>query len=137
MKPENLEGSCLCGGCRYLITAEARHFFQCHCVQCRKMTSSAFAANIITAPAEIEWITGEEKLTRFEYPGRAFIQVFCCVCGSGLPFIDETADLLFVPAGTLDSSPVIQPESNIFWGERAEWYEHGIRAPAQETFDDT
>lgn len=136
MKLENLKGSCLCGQCTYSIAADPHHFFQCHCVQCRKMTGSAFAANIIAAPTEIHWLSGADKLTRYDYPGRVFTQVFCSICGSGLPFIDEPGEMLFVPAGTLDNAPTIQPEANIFWGERAQWYEHGVRAPRQETFDE-
>ena len=137
MTKETLEGSCLCGKCSYTITAETVHFFHCHCVQCRKTTASAYAANIIAEPTEIEWSSGESLLKRFDYPGRGFTQVFCSNCGSGLPFLDEGGDMLFIPAGTLDSDPQIKPEANIFWGERASWCEHGIASPRQEGFDDT
>jgi hypothetical protein len=134
---ETLIGSCLCGGCKYSITAELKHFFHCHCVQCRKTTASAFAANIIAVPAVINWLAGESSLKRFDYPGRGFTQVFCEICGSGLPFLDRAGEMLFIPTGTLDNTPTIKPEANIFWGEKAEWYEHGIAAPKQEGFDAT
>ena len=134
---ETLIGSCLCGECRYSITSELKHFFQCHCMQCRKTTASAFAANIIAVPAEIKWASGEYNTTRFDYPGRGFTQVFCKTCGSGLPFIDKGGDMMFIPTGTLDNVPTIKPEANIFWGERARWYEHGLAAPRQEGCDNT
>jgi len=76
-------------------------------------------------------------MKRFDYPGRGFTQVFCRTCGSGLPFIDKKGEMLFIPAGTLDSSPSIKSEADIFWVERAEWCEHGITAPKQETFNNT
>ena len=134
---ETLTGSCLCGECKYSVTSELKHFFQCHCMQCRKTTASAFAANIIAVPSEIKWASGEHNTTRFDYPGRGFTQVFCKTCGSGLPFLDKGGEMMFIPTGTLDNVPTIKPEANIFWGERAEWYEHGLAAPRQEGFDNT
>jgi hypothetical protein len=134
---ETLTGSCLCGECKYSITSELKHFLQCHCIQCRKTTSSAFAANIIAVPTEIKWVSGEGNTKRFDYPGRGFTQVFCKTCGSGLPFIDGGGEMLFIPTGTLDNAPSIKPEANIFWGERAGWCEHGIAAPKHERFENT
>lgn len=136
MSEETLTGSCLCGECRYSITAELVHFFQCHCIQCRKTTASTFAANIIAGPTEIIWVSGAGNMKRFDYPGRSFTQVFCITCGSGLPFVDKSGDMLFIPTGTLDCEPNIKPEANIFWGERAGWCERGMIAPRQESFDD-
>lgn len=135
MSQETLTGSCLCGGCKYSITSELLHFFQCHCIQCRKTTASNFAANIIAAPSDINWISGENNTQRFDYPDRGFTQVFCTTCGSGLPFLDVKGEMLFIPTGTLNNVPSIKPEANIFWSERAEWCECGIAAPKQETFD--
>ncbi len=136
MSAETLEGSCLCGEVAYVVTTQVRHFFQCHCVQCRKTTASAFAANLIGDPAEINWKSGEDNLRRFDHPTRGFTQVFCGKCGSGLPFVDPTGEMLFVPAGTLDNEPLTSPEANIFWSEKACWYEDGVKAPRQATFDD-
>lgn len=134
LSQETLTGSCLCGACKYSITAELMHFFQCHCVQCQKTTASNFAANIIAAPADIHWMSGSDNTKRFDYPGRGFTQVFCTTCGSGLPFLDRSGDMLFIPTGTLDSVPDIKPEANIFWAERAPWCDDGMQAPWQEGF---
>jgi len=134
---ETLTGSCLCGECKYAITSELKHFFQCYSMQCRKTTASAFAANIIAARGEIRWASGEHNTTRFDYRGRGFTQVFCKTCGSGLPFHDKGGEIMFIPAGTLDNDPSIKPQANIFWRERAKWYEHGMAAPRQQGFDNT
>lgn len=132
---ETLTGSCLCGQCKYSITAELSHFFLCHCIQCQKTTASTFASNIIAVPTEIDWISGGDCTKRFDYPGRGFTQVFCDTCGSGLPFLDASGENLFIPTGTLDMVPDLKPEANIFWGERAAWCEHGTAAPRHERFD--
>jgi hypothetical protein len=132
---ETLTGSCLCGACQYSITAEVMHFFHCHCIQCRKTTSAAYAANILAVPTEINWTSGSDNMTRFDYPDRGFTQVFCKTCGSGMPFIDKKEQILFIPTGTLDCTPNIQPEANIFWEEKAQWLEHGRHAPKVTGFD--
>ena len=113
MSQETLTGSCLCGECKYSITSELMHFFQCHCVQCRKTTASNFAANIIAAPSEINWVAGGNNISRYDHPDRGFTQAFCKTCGSGLPFVDKGGEMLFIPTGTLDSVPNIKPEANI------------------------
>jgi len=135
MHKTELTGSCLCGKVKYAITAELQRFYFCHCEQCRKITGSSFASNILAKPAEIRWLAGKENITRFDYPGeRSFTKVFCKECGSGLPFLNESGTTLYIPAGSLDCDPQIRPERNIFWGDRSCWYEAGIDAPKCEGF---
>jgi len=135
MEVTKLTGSCLCGRVRFSISAELEHFYFCHCEQCRKITGSAFAANILAKPAPIDWLTGAQKVRRFDYPGsRSFTKVFCSDCGSGLPFLNESGNTLFIPAGSLDQTPSISPEKNIFWADKAEWYEQGVSSPNCEGF---
>jgi hypothetical protein len=130
-----LHGSCLCTRVRFAVQAELDHFYFCHCAQCRKITGSAFAANILAKPAAVTWLSGSELVRRFDYPGeRAFTKVFCSNCGSGLPFLNEHGTTLFIPAGSLDSLPPISPERNIFWEDRAVWYEEGVAAVHNEEF---
>ena len=125
-----LSGSCLCGKVKYSVTTDIKDFYFCHCEQCRKITGSAFAANILTSPATVNWFSGFEWVKRFDYPGeRIFTKVFCTNCGSGLPFLNKIGDALVIPAGSLDYAPNIKPNNNIFWADKASWYEAGITAP--------
>jgi len=125
-----LNGSCLCGQVQYSVTTEIDDFYLCHCQQCRKITGSAFASNILTKPVDVLWVSGSEKVKRFDYPGkRTFTKVFCTECGSGLPYLNEKGSALVIPAGSLDDTPVIKPTNNIFWDDRAQWYEAGVEAP--------
>jgi hypothetical protein len=97
-----LTGSCLCKRVKYSVAAELQQFYFCHCEQCRKVTGSAFASNILAAPAEVKWLSGAEYVKRFDYPGdRLFTKVFCSECGSGLPFLNKGGKKLFIPAGSL------------------------------------
>lgn len=130
MEKTELNGSCLCGRVQYAIAAELKSFYFCHCEQCRKITGSAFAANILAKPTEIEWLSGAEIIKRFDYPGeRSFSKIFCRECGSGLPFLNKSGTTLIIPAGSLDCDLPLQPGHNIFWDDRSSWYEAGVEAP--------
>ncbi len=49
-------------------------------------------------------------------------------CGSGLPLLNQKGDSLVIPAGSLDHPPDIKPNGNIFWADKALWYESGVAA---------
>jgi hypothetical protein len=129
MSSTTLTGSCLCGIVKYSVTTEIEKFYFCHCKQCRKITGSSFASNILAKPSNFTWVSGAGKVKRFDYPGaKAYTKVFCTECGSGLPFLSKSGNTLFVPAGSLDSDPEVKPNNNIFWHDKASWYEAGILA---------
>jgi hypothetical protein len=137
MKRVSLSGSCLCGAVRYEVETKLKRFYFCHCAECRKLTGSAFAANILARPAEVDWIGGKDEVKRFDFPGdKSYTKVFCAQCGSSLPFLNEKGDTLYIPAGSLDSDPGIGPDVNIFWDDRAQWFEEGVVAPTCSGFPD-
>ena len=128
-------GGCLCGEIKYSIDSKPQEFYLCHCQQCRKITGSAFASNIQLKLAEVNWLSGEENIKRFDFPGeRNFTKVFCSNCGSSLPYINEKGTALVIPAGSLDHTPEISPKTNIFWEDKAEWLEEGINANKRSGF---
>lgn len=89
-------------------------------------------ANLFGKPDILKWKTGEANVKRFDLPGRALSRAFCQDCGCGVPFYSRNEKFLIVPAGTLDDEPNIEPQDNIFWHERASWYDAGVTA---EHFD--
>lgn len=133
---EKIGGGCLCGGVKFQVENEFSKFYFCHCEQCRKITGSAHAANLFTRPDAITWTSGEYLIKQYKYPDRDFTVVFCTECGSGLPFVTNSGKALIVPAGSLDSDPNIQPNDNIFWAERATWYDEGTNANQCAGFPD-
>jgi hypothetical protein len=133
---EKIQGSCLCGKVAYSLNNKFSNFYFCHCQQCQKISGSAHAANLVTSPDNIEWLSGQQYLKRFEYPGRDFTKVFCSECGSGLPFVNQSGKSLVIPAGSLDQEANQKVAHNIFWNERASWYEDGVKAPACSGYAD-
>ena len=129
---ENLRGSCLCGEVTFEVRNDFHLFQLCHCTQCQKSTGTAHASNLFTQPENITWHSGQDSIVRYDVPGRRISNVFCGSCGSRVPWLSLNGGTLAVPAGSLDGVPSIAPQANIFWPERAAWYDQGIKA---EHFD--
>ena len=123
-----LKGSCLCGSVRYRINDTPEQFYFCHCAQCQKVTGSAFAANMIASVDSVVWESGEELLTHFDHPSRAFSKTFCSLCGSGVPHLNKSKTSLVIPAGSLDEPASHEPSANLFIGESPQWLATGLSA---------
>ena len=124
MLEEKIKGSCLCGDVTYQFVGPVKVFQYCHCNRCQKITGSAHASNIIIDPDNFEWLTGEEQVGRFELPeAKYFSSSFCKTCGSSLPWLTQSGTAMIVPAGTLDDDPEARPKHNIFYADKACWYD--------------
>lgn len=135
-KSITLNGSCLCGAISYCLTQAPSQFYFCHCEQCQKVTGSSFAANLLGPVNSIKWQTGEEFLTHFDHPSRAFSKTFCSRCGSGVPHVNKSQTSLVIPAGSLDEQPIIEPAANLFIGESPKWLTTGLSAKKFSAFPD-
>ena len=61
---------------------------------------------------------------RYELPEtKHFATSFCKKCGSSLPWKTQSGKAVVIPAGTLDDDPDIKPRHNIFYANKAPWYE--------------
>ena len=125
MQDEKISGSCLCGEVSYEFTGPVKVFQYCHCTRCQKITGTAHASNIIIDPAHFKWIKSEGNVGRYELPeAKHFASSFCKTCGSTLPWITQSQKAMIVPAGTLDDDPKVKPMHNIFYADKACWYEN-------------
>ena len=122
MADEVLNGSCLCGAVRYRVRAPFIRFAHCHCSRCRKATGSGHATNLVVAPANLEWVEGQDKTQRFDLPSaKSFSTAICRACGSPVPRLSRDGQRAIVPAGSLDDVPSIQPTARAYWDSRAPW----------------
>lgn len=129
-----ISGSCLCGKVSFECKNNFANFHLCHCIQCQKATGSAHASNLFSVPNNIKWLSGLDSIKRFDVPGRAISSAFCSKCGSGVPYISRTGKTLVIPAGSLNGTPNIEPQDNIFCSEKADWYEKAINAKSFDQF---
>ena len=121
---ETYQGGCLCGKVQYEVSEPFDSFHICHCTQCQRSTGSAHASNIFTDKNNIRWLSGEDLVKRFDPTEPGIIsKAFCTHCGSLTPYISPKSGKLIIPAGGLANDPGIRPQDNIFWKDRASWYD--------------
>lgn len=144
MNENSTKGSCLCGAVTFEALLPALRFHYCHCISCRKTTSSAHGALLVFPPEKFRWIDGDLLIERFidEQLNPGYMRWFCRKCGSAVPRLSRTKQFFLVPAGLLDDDPHIKPERSIFWDERAPWligmdeipkFSEGPDSPIRET----
>jgi hypothetical protein len=125
-------GSCLCGAVRFEVEGNFRRFYLCHCGRCRKGTGSAHAANLFASGADLRWVTGKDRVTRFTLPSTRHSKCFCSTCGSALPYVASDGAWVVVPAGSLDSDVTLKPDAHIFGSRRASWDNDFREIPVME-----
>lgn len=119
-----VRGSCNCGAVAFEYEGDPILCRNCHCGRCRKARSAAHASNLGVRVAQLRWTRGAEHAAFYKIPdAKFFAQVFCDVCGSKLPRVDESRDLAVVPLGALDDDPGIRPTEHIFVASKAPWFE--------------
>ena len=123
MSEYKVSGSCFCKKVSYEITGNMGVFQYCHCSRCQKVTGSAYASNVFVAPDDFKWLSGEDSVGRYDPPEtKYFATSFCKKCGSSLPWLSKSGQVVIVPAGSLDDDPGIRPSKNIYCGSRSAWY---------------
>jgi hypothetical protein len=133
MSDNKVNGSCFCKKVNYEISGNMGVFQYCHCSRCRKVTGSAHAANLFVAPDDFKWLSGEENVGRYDPPEtKYFATSFCKNCGSPLPWLSKSGQVVIVPAGSLDGDPGIRPTQNIHCGSRSAWYTDASSLPEHE-----
>jgi hypothetical protein len=115
------QGSCLCQGVRYELTAEPGAFGYCHCTSCRKASGSAHAANAPVDKTDFHLLCGQELIREFESsPGK--FRAFCSHCGSPLyAYLAATPDVLRIRLGSLDTPLLKQPQAHMWVSDKALW----------------
>lgn len=115
------QGSCLCGRIRFTLTAEPGDFGYCHCTSCRKASGSAHAANAAVEREHFHFDSGKDLVKEFESSPAKF-RAFCSKCGSPLyAYLSETADILRVRLGALDTPFLKRPRAHTWVSDKAPW----------------
>ncbi len=115
------QGSCLCGEVKYELSGDFQFFYLCHCTRCQKDTGSAHAANLFAKANTLTWLRGENDVKTYQHLNSMHVKSFCQECGSALPAISESLNIVVVPAGSLDSPIPIEPTAKIYVSHRANW----------------
>ncbi len=128
-----LEGGCACGAIRYALTASPLIVHACHCLDCQRLTGSAFVINVWIERRFVKVASPAPKSFRLAGgTGQHHDVFFCSSCGTYLWSRYQIApgDALFVRAGTLDTPAAVRPDVHIFTRSKLPWLElpEGVRA---------
>lgn len=131
---ETISGGCLCGKVTFEVLNQFKQFHLCHCTECRKITGSAHASILFTSAKNIKWLSGVENIKQYDSPVYDLSKAFCTECGCSVPYVMKDGKVLVVPAGSLNGNPEIAPQDNLFWAERAGWYDEAVAAVHFDAF---
>ncbi len=116
-------GGCLCGSVRYNSEAEPALTTVCHCPDCQKQTSSAFAP-LVAVPRGSLNLEGQ-GLAPYETvrkSGQPVNRRFCPECGSALVIeVTVVPNLQWIQAGTLDDASWFEPQMHIWTSTAQAW----------------
>ena len=113
-----LTGRCQCGGAAYAIAGAPLETYVCHCLECRRQSSSAFGISVIVRAADFSVLRG--ALKRWSRPtdsGNTLDCTFCADCGSRLFHASPGEDVVSVKGGSLDAPPELTGAVHI-WTSR-------------------
>ena len=118
----DLSGACLCGAVCYTITGGPHSSGVCHCRHCQRSTGTAFSVVMIVPESDLH-VTG--ALNTYEDRGDSGKPVhrrFCGACGAPVKTdADAMPGIVFVKAGTLDDTSVLQPSVQIYCADAMKW----------------
>ena len=92
-----IRGSCLCGAVKFEINGKTTDIGMCHCSKCRKVSGVASNANLVTGRDNLRWVSGEEKLTKFQMPD-GWGTWRCSVCGSPVRMLHPGGGPYWIPS---------------------------------------
>ncbi|QIL01901.1 GFA family protein [Sphingomonas sinipercae] len=117
--------SCRCGQLRLTATGEPVRVSVCHCLECKKRSGSAFAAQA-RWPADRVTIEGEARSWSYTGDsGNTGTFSFCPTCGAPMFYaVDgEMSGLIAVAVGAFDAPFHAQPLYSVYEGRKQPWVE--------------
>ncbi|TEB31703.1 hypothetical protein FA13DRAFT_1663448 [Coprinellus micaceus] len=123
-------GSCLCREVQYEVVGDPLAFRICHCINCRKVTGSAFMANAFFSVKGFNVTRGKENLRAFvdtnTASGIPINRWFCAGCGANI-YMQSTdatrAKVIVIQSGGIDGNVVSEwvPDTEMFPEQRRTW----------------
>ena len=121
--------SCRCGQLSAAVTGEPVRVSLCHCLNCKKRSGSAFAAQARWHEDNVR-IEGESKtFEKVADSGNRATFHFCPECGSDVyyridgKFDDKFNDLIAIPLGAFDDPFFLTPDFSVWESRKHDWLE--------------
>ena len=114
-------GGCQCGKVRYEITEEPQLVYTCHCLDCQRLTSSAFSLGIVVSENAFRLMGLEpRRLQRIADSGRVNTRLVCPECGSWISGLPRDG-VVRVRGGTLDDTSWLRPTRHTWTRRKQPW----------------
>ncbi|KAJ7477199.1 Mss4-like protein [Mycena galericulata] len=127
--------SCFCGAVKVGVSLEGDNLVKtllCNCLDCHKITASAFSSIFVVKKSGVHFLTGsEDNLTKYVrehgiISGNTMTSSFCTTCGTLMWRVStgQPGNLL-MRIGTVDNKKVanekLKPQIEIFAPDKFEW----------------
>ena len=118
-----ITGRCLCSALTYEYAGELGPASYCHCVDCRRVTGSAFNVSVRMVAARFRIASGATaSFTKAADSGAPVTRHFCPGCGSPLFTTHPSRpEFLWIKAGSLDEPAVVVPSYQSWTRSRVKW----------------
>lgn len=118
-----VHGSCHCGQIRYEASVDPERASICHCVDCQKLSGSAYRVTVMAREGSFRLLAGKPSVyVKVAESGARRAQVFCPNCGSSL-YVHEADEpkIYGLRVGTLDERAALIPKRQIWCRSALGW----------------
>lgn len=131
-----IDGSCHCGKITYEAEVDPEQVSICHCVDCQKLTGTAFRVTVPAAGENFAILKGEPKvyIKTTADSGNPREQAFCADCGSHLyaTSVGEGPKTYGLRVGTARQRDQLVPKRQIWHQSALSWLDGIGSLPAKE-----
>lgn len=125
-------GRCLCGAVAFEFESAGAEIELCHCSRCKRVSGSAFGAELRAPRAKFRWLRGEDRIAFWDAPilrePPPYRASFCRTCGSPLPSVFADNPTVAIPAGLVEGGVPARPARHIWFAQKASWLDLGALA---------
>lgn len=114
-----MEGGCLCGTIRYVVSGSPFAAEHCHCRMCQKSAGAVVVSWMDLRTEQLIWTAGElSEYNSSEHVKRGF----CARCGSTISYRDTRHPAyITLTIASLDDPNRVRPKRHIFTESQVEW----------------
>jgi|TARA_B110000503_G_C7094338_1_gene390861 hypothetical protein len=128
-----IKGSCQCGGVTYELLSAPLKVVACHCVQCQKLSTSAFSITAVVLASELVFHGAMTDWSRTCDSGNLSSAKFCPTCGNRIYHVNPAEpNNIKLKASNLDDTRVLNPSAHIWVSEKQDWFQLPEGVPTAE-----
>ncbi|KAI0391388.1 Mss4-like protein [Xylariaceae sp. FL0594] len=134
-KDDEATATCFCGSVQLVLPTASPGLvdvFVCNCSDCRKITASMFASNIIARDTHVRFVRGQDNLAQFAQrqtigSGGLMTNHFCRTCGTLMYRVGEKfPGVKILRLGTVDdfvlAETKLRPRTEQYIEDRVAWF---------------